>query len=43
MIIYHVNCFQKLPKRLLDSCGIDPDEEGMAVGLRLTRPGSITS
>ena len=43
MIIYHVNCFQKLPKRLLDSCGIDPDEEGMAAGLRLTRTGSITS
>jgi hypothetical protein len=39
----HVNCFQKLPKRLLDSCGIDPDEEGMAAGLRLTRTGSITS
>ena len=43
MIIYHVNCFQKLPKRLLDSCGIDPDEEGMAAGLRLTKTGSITS
>ena len=43
MIIYHVNCFQKLPNRLLDSCGIDPDEEGMAAGLRLTRTGSITS
>ena len=39
----HVNCFQKLPKRLLDSCGIDPDEEGMAAGLRLTRTGSITT
>ncbi|XBI75331.1 hypothetical protein VPH35_068711 [Triticum aestivum] len=33
----------KLPKRLLDSCGIDPGEEGMAAGLRLTRTGSITS
>ena len=42
MIIYHVNCFQKLPKRLL-SCGIDPGKEGMAAGLRLTRTGSITS
>ena len=43
MIIYHLNCFQKLPKRLLDSCGIDPGEEGMAAGLRLTRTGSITT
>nr|XP_045083646.1 uncharacterized protein LOC123493713 [Aegilops tauschii subsp. strangulata] len=33
----------KLPKRLLDSCGMDPDEEGMAAGLRLTRTDSITS
>ena len=42
MIIYHVNCFQKLPKRLL-SCGIDPGKEGMAAGLRLTSTGSITT
>ena len=43
MLIYHINCFQKLPKRLTVSCGIEPDEEGMAAGLRLTRTGSITS
>ena len=43
MLIYHINCFQKLPKRLSNSCGIEPDEEGMAAGLRLTRTGSITT
>ena len=43
MIIYHVNCFQKLPKRLSVSCGIETHEEGMAAGLRLTRTGSITT
>ena len=43
MLIYHINCFRKLPKRLCVSCGIEPDEEGMVVGLRLTRTGSITT
>ena len=43
ILIYHINCFPKLPKRLSVSCGIEPHEEGMAAGLRLTRTGSITS
>ena len=43
MLIYHINYFQKLPKRLSDSCGIEPDEEGMAARLCLTRTGSITT
>ena len=43
MLIYHINCFQKLPKRLSVSCGIETHEEGMAAGLRLTRTGSITT
>ena len=43
MLIYHINCFQKLPKRLSVSCGIEPHEEGMTAGLRLTRTGSITT
>ena len=43
MLIYHINYFQKLPKRLSVSCGIEPHEEGMAAGLRLTRMGSITT
>ena len=34
--------FQKLPKRLCESCGIEPDEAGIA-GLRLTTRGSITT
>ena len=43
MLIYHTNYFQKLPKRLSVSCGIEPHEEGMTAGLRLTRTGSITT
>ena len=43
MLIYHINCFQKLPKRLSVSFGIETHEEGMAAGLRLTRMGSITT
>ena len=43
MLIYHINCFQKLPKRLSVSCGIETHEEGMAARLRLTRTGSITT
>ena len=43
MLIYHNNCFQILPKRLSVSGGIEPHEEGMAAGLRLTRTGYITT
>ena len=43
MLIYHINYFQKLPNRLSVSCGIEPHEEGMTAGLRLTRTGSITT
>ena len=42
LINRYVFLIHKLPKSLSVSCGIEPDEEGLA-GLRLTARGSITT